>query len=186
MILLIILLLFSFDAEAYNRKDYTHWIDADKDCQNTRQEVLIEESVESVLSPLVLDKKGCIVLKGAWMDYYTKEIIYNPSKLDIDHLVPLAEVDRSGGDKWNKKKKMEYANDLTNPQTLIAVGKSANRSKGDKDPSDWMPPNKDYWCEYIRDWQIVKKKWGLKMDEKERKFIEVKNRECESQSRSND
>lgn len=182
MILLITLLFFSFNAEAYNRADYQHWIDADKDCQDTRQEVLISESLEKV----TLDQKGCKVTKGKWYDPYTNKYFFNPNDLDVDHLVPLAEVDRSGGDKWNKKKKMQYANDLTNPQTLIAVGKSANRSKGDKDPSDWMPPNKDYWCEYIRDWQIVKEKWGLKMDEKERKFIEVKNRECESQSRSND
>ena len=180
MILLITLLFFSFNAEAYNRTDYGRsWIDADKDCQNTRQEVLIEESV----SPVVLNKKGCRVIGGVWMDYYTKKMITNPSELDIDHLVPLAEVDRSGGDKWSKENKMDYANDLTNPETLIAVSASANRSKGDKDPSDWMPKNKDYWCEYIRDWQIVKNEWKLDMDEKEREFIEVKNKECESQNR---
>jgi hypothetical protein len=172
--LFIFLFLLSNTALAYNRADYKHWIDADKDCQNTRQEVLIEESI----SPLVLNKKGCKVLKGAWMDYYTKKIITNPTKLDIDHLVPLAEVDRSGGNKWSKKKKMQYANDLTNHEALIAVSSSANRSKGDKDPSDWMPPNKDYWCEYIRDWQIVKKLWALNMDEKEKRFIDIKNKEC--------
>jgi hypothetical protein len=114
--LFIFLFLLSNTALAYNRADYKHWIDADKDCQNTRQEVLIEESI----SPLVLNKKGCKVLKGAWMDYYTKKIITNPTKLDIDHLVPLAEVDRSGGNKWSKKKKMQYANDLTNHEALIA------------------------------------------------------------------
>ena len=41
----------------YSRSDYNHWIDEDKDCQDTRQEVSIIESLIKVK----LDKKGCIV-----------------------------------------------------------------------------------------------------------------------------
>lgn len=170
----IIPVILAATAFAYSRTDYKHWIDADGDCQNTRQEVLISESLEEV----TLDKKGCQVVKGKWYDPYTDKYFTNPNDLDIDHFVPLGEVDRSGGHEWSKNKKMEYANDLDDPEVLIAVDKSANRSKGDKDPSDWLPPNKKFKCDYIKTWQNVKKRWALEMDIKEKKFIDQKNGEC--------
>ncbi len=73
---------------------------------------------------------------------------------------------------------MNYANDLDDSEVLIAVDKSANRSKGDKDTSDWLPPNKKFQCEYIKTWQKVKKQWKLEMDKKEKDFISLKNKEC--------
>jgi len=152
------------DSKTYNRKEYhPRWIDADRDCQDTRQEVLIEESLE----PVVLDSKGCRVIRGAWYDPYTDQTYTNPKDLDIDHLVPLKEVHESGGSLWRIEKKRSYANDLSNPKTLIAVYKSANRSKGARDPAQWMPSNTEYWCKYVRDWIEIKTEWVLTIDRAE-------------------
>jgi hypothetical protein len=117
-------------------------------------------------------------VKGKWYDPYTNKYFTNPDDLDVDHFVPLGEVDRSGGREWGKEKKKEYANDLKDPAVLIAVDKSANRSKGDKDPSDWLPLNKKFQCKYIQTWQRIKKQWQLEMDKKEKAFIGQKNKEC--------
>lgn len=160
---------------SFTRNDYSNgWIDADKDCQDTREEVLIFESIE----PVILDKKGCKVIKGKWHDKYTGAYISDPKKLDIDHFVPLAEVDRSGGSKWTKERKLAYANDLTNQETLIAVSASQNRAKADKDPQNWMPKNKEYHCQYLKTWRKVKKTWNLQEDDAETKFIENSLKKC--------
>ena len=78
----------------YSRDLYEHWIDADRDCQNTRQEVLIAES----LIPVMLDAQGCRVASGLWFDSFTGQEFTDPSGLHIDHMVPLAEAHRSGSD----------------------------------------------------------------------------------------
>ncbi len=51
--------------------------------------------------------------------------------------MPLQNAHISGGWEWPTEKKKAYANDLTFPEHLIAVGASVNRAKGSKPPNDW-------------------------------------------------
>lgn len=153
----------------YNRKDWGNWIDEDKNGLNTRHEVLAEESL---IKPVISNNK---VISGKWFDKYTGKYFTNPSDLDIDHLVPLKNAYVSGASNWSKKKKNRYYNYLKYDNHLIAVSKSANRNKSDKSPVNWLPPNKEYQCEYVREWFKIKTAWGLTIEEG---FDEVSNRVC--------
>ena len=153
----------------YDRDDWGGWIDEDGDGLNTRHEVLAEESL---IKPIVSNNK---VVSGKWFDKYTGKYFTNPSDLDIDHLVPLKNAYISGASNWSKKKKNRYYNYLKYDNHLIAVSKSANRNKSDKSPVEWLPPNKDYQCEYVREWFKIKTAWGLTIEEG---FDEVSNRVC--------
>ena len=68
---------------------------------------------------------------------------------------------------WSRERKRAYANDLDDPDTLIAVDRRLNRQKGAKDPAEWLPPNPAYQTEYVRAWVAVKLKWGLTADRRE-------------------
>ena len=148
----------------YKRSAFKHWIDADKNGCNTRAEVLIAEAIEK---PMIGPK--CKLTGGKWLSAYDGKIITNASQLDIDHLVPLAEAWRSGAWKWTAAQRQAFANDLDNQETLIAVTLSTNRSKGDKDPSLWMPA-KDQ-CVYIQNWVSIKTKYSLTVDSLESEAI---------------
>jgi len=152
------------DCPPYDRNDYRHWIDTDGDCQNARHEVLIEESLEPVVFKT---SKGCRVISGSWNDPYSGKTFTDASKLDIDHLVPLKEAHESGGFDWDADRRRDYANDLSDPNALIAVDRGLNRQKGASDVSEWLPPNQAYQVEYAKSWVAVKRKWGLTADARE-------------------
>jgi hypothetical protein len=142
----------------YNRDDWNHWIDENGDCQNTRHEVLIEESFETVT---YTSDTYCSVSSGKWYGNYTGQYYYSASELDIDHFIPLKNAHQSGGYSWSSAKKEEFANYRLDPDNLIAVNLSANRSKGAKGPEEWKPSNTEYWCEYAYDWIRIKDYWNL-------------------------
>lgn len=141
----------------YRRADWPHWVDADRDCQDTRQEVLIAESRVTV----TLSDEGCRVVSGEWLSYYDGELLTVPSALDVDHMVPLAHAYRSGAASWSRDRKRAYANDLDAPEHLVAVTASANRQKGDRGPDEWRPPREAARCRYSGEWMLVKLRWGL-------------------------
>ena len=152
----------------YDRDLFPHWIDADRDGCDARREVLIAEAVEA---PAVGDR--CALIGGLWYSAFDGVTTEDPSVFDIDHMVPLSEAWDSGAHEWTSDQRRAFANDLDLPQALIAVSRSSNRSKSDKDPADWLPPLASYRCQYVEDWVLVKVKWQLSVDQRE--FSAIRN-----------
>jgi len=146
--------------EGYDRSLFPVWVDSDGDGCDTRAEVLIAES----RSPAQVDPFGCAVVAGDWVSTYDGSRTDDPSELDIDHVVALAEAWRSGASRWSSTRREAFANDLEDPGALVAVTAAMNQSKGDRDPASWRPPDPDAWCGYATDWITVKVRWRLTAD----------------------
>lgn len=157
----------------YDRSKFTQWVDADGDGCDTRDEVLISEAVED---PSV--RSGCDLSGGNWRSKYDGATTTDPSTFDIDHLVPLNEAWQSGAWKWNADTRRRFANDLGYKFSLIAVTASSNRSKGDREPQDWMPERPGYACTYVKQWVAVKWRWRLAVNRGEREFLRSTLRDC--------
>ena len=156
------------DIPAYDRSDWRHWIDEDGDCQDARQESLVEES----LVPVIFETdRECRVEGGQWFGAFTGAYVEDPGDLDIDHMVPLKNAHLSGAWAWNPAMKEEYANYLGDPDHLIAVSSRANRSKGARGPEEWKPTNQGYWCQYATDWAEIKQWWELTMTKVESEIV---------------
>lgn len=129
--------------------------------------MLIAEAVVTV----TLSPDGCDVIAGAWIDRYTGQRVTDPAKLDVDHIVPLANANASGGASWTRQRKRAYANDLQRVDALVAVTASVNRSKGSRSPDSWRPPNRSSWCWYATAWVTVKVTWDLAVTPAERSAL---------------
>lgn len=144
----------------YSRDKFTHWAEQGNKC-DTREVVLKRDGTD------VTQDAECRALTGRWKSLYDGATVTEAAKLDIDHMVPLAEAWRSGAAAWDAARRKAFANDLTRPQ-LLAVSASSNRSKGDQSPDLWQPTDKSSWCQYGRAWTTVKSHYGLTVTDGER------------------
>lgn len=164
----------------YSRDEFPHWSGADEfgweapdtSC-DTRDAALVRdgEGVE------VGD--GCDIESGEWIDPYAGETITDSSSVDIDHIVPLANAWRSGADEWDEPLREEFANV---PINLLSTDAGENRSKGDRGPEAWRPPDEGAWCGYSVRWISVKSEYELSVNEQEKSALEEMLATCGAES----
>ncbi|MBM7773551.1 hypothetical protein JOD54_003755 [Actinokineospora baliensis] len=144
----------------YDRKAWGEWAyDSASKC-NTREQILVRdgdgEVVDGQCKP-TCPKDFC------WTSRYDGVTTKDPSALQIDHIVPIAEANRSGARNWTAPQRAAYYND---PANLVAVTARSNQSKSDGDPGKWSP-TQGYWCDYATGYIAVKVKYKLTVDDAE-------------------
>ncbi|MEI7974182.1 MAG: HNH endonuclease family protein [Bdellovibrio sp.] len=156
--------------EPYNRRlHFGSWIQIQaKDCRNTRAWVLARSSGKPVTYRA---PRLCVVESGEWVEPYVGRMVSDASELQIDHLVPLQNAYVSGAWKWSARDRCQYANFLANPEHLVPVDVHQNMVKGDLGPEAYLPPRKEFVCDYIRRWLRVKMVWGLALSQGEAEGI---------------
>ncbi|MGH3243287.1 MAG: HNH endonuclease family protein [Spirillospora sp.] len=150
-------------SDGYDRDKFPHWINQGNNC-NTR-EVVLKRDGSSVQTG-----SDCYPTSGTWKSPYDGATWTQPSDIDIDHMVPLAEAWRSGASSWTTSRRQAFANDLASSQ-LWAVTDNVNQAKGDKDPAEWTPPLASFRCMYARSWIDVKYRYGLTVDSAEKSAL---------------
>lgn len=146
----------------YSRELFRHWIVAGSDGCDTREEVLITERISGTVV-------GCRVVGGRWRSLYDGAVTSNSSGFDVDHMVPLKEAWDSGAWRWSPGTREDFANDLGYAHSLVAVSASSNRSKSDRDPTEWLPSLGR--CAYAKYWIGVKYRWRLSVNPAEKSTL---------------
>lgn len=179
----------------YSREKFPHWdnnepehgfgpeFDQYRKC-TTREVMMLRDAAGEVsLNPQTC--KLTIGAGGGWQDAYgvmdnktgklkPYKFIVDSAGVDAEHIVPLAEAWRSGAKNLDTDTRRRIANDALN---LIASDPSANRSKGDQDPADYLPPG-SFRCGYISHYIQVKLKYGLSVDQDEQTALRTAVDDC--------
>ncbi len=112
--------------EGYSREKFPHWSDAQEYGWKLPAGTPDPESCDVRDAALIRDgrkervEQYCDVVSGRWFDPYGGQRYTNPSDIDIDHIVPLANAWRSGASKWTTAKRERFANiprDVSSPWT---------------------------------------------------------------------
>ncbi|MCG8914397.1 HNH endonuclease family protein [Actinokineospora sp. PR83] len=144
----------------YNRDDWGDWAYDPKSKCNTREQVLARDgqgvAVDSQCRP-TCPTTAC------WTSRYDGVQAKDAADLQIDHIVPIAEANRSGARGWSAEQRNAYYNDMTN---LVAVSAKSNGQKSDSDPAEWRPVDA-YSCEYATAYTTIKVKYHLTADDRE-------------------
>ena len=150
-------------AGSYNRTAaFGDWISQGGGC-DTRAVVLKAESLRRTTQ-----NSNCTIETGRWYSFYNARYYTRAydGAVQIDHVVPVENAWVSGAWRWTHATRVRFYNDLGDARTLVAVDRHDNESKGDQDPTSWMPSHGK--CRYLRSWVAVKTRWPLSVSATER------------------
>ncbi|HST64609.1 MAG TPA: HNH endonuclease family protein [Mycobacteriales bacterium] len=124
-------------------------VDVDHNGCGTRDDILRRDLEKVQL------RGRCTVIAGVLADPYTGQTVTfaksAAAKVQIDHVVPLGAAWVRGARDWTQAQRERFAND---PVNLLATTASANESKSDRGPAEWLP-RQAYRCAYAVQWVDV-------------------------------
>ncbi|WP_132991744.1 HNH endonuclease family protein [Gordonia zhaorongruii] len=154
----------------YDRDSFgTAWTDrsdargAGNGC-DTRNDILSRD-VEVSGRVAIASCPGAVAAGTMTSPYTGRPVVFERGRksaaVQIDHIVPLSYAWDMGARSWTSLRRIAFAND---PSNLVAVDGSSNQAKSDAEPARWMPPLRDFHCQYAVQFALVLHRYGLPVD----------------------
>ena len=145
------------------------WLDVDRNGCDTRNDILARDLLDETL------EGPCKVMTG-WLDnvYGGIDVAFTRGQdtstaVQVDHVVALMNAWETGAQQIPQAQREALAND---PLNLQATDASSNARKSAGDAATWLPPAKEYRCEYVARQISVKAVYGLWVTAPERSTME--------------
>lgn len=166
----------------YDRSQFGQtWDDVDRNGCDTRNDILQRDLTQVVFTNSV----PCKVQSGTLEDPYTAKTIQfvrgsdTSTAVQIDHVVALSDAWQKGAQQLSLEQRTAFAND---PRNLQATDGPTNQKKSDGDAATWLPPNKEFRCDYVARQILVKVAYHLWVTQAEHDAMERVLRDCPAAS----
>ncbi|WP_315278440.1 DUF1524 domain-containing protein [Kocuria carniphila] len=166
----------------YSREQFgVRWADTDRNGCDTRNDILRRDLTDVAVAP---GTQGCKVLSGDLTSPFTGDYVdfvsgtHTSSDVQIDHVVALSDAWQKGAQNLDADRRTQFAND---PLNLLAVDGPSNSAKGDGDAATWLPPNKEFRCEYVARQIAVKQRYELWVTDAEKRAMDRVLTQCPDQ-----
>jgi hypothetical protein len=148
--------------DGYERDKFGQkWADIDRNGCDQRNDVLRRDMVNLHTVP---GTRGCFLAKGTLSllddSYAATRVKYKRGndKVEIDHVVSLADAWGSGAHDWDVDQREEFANDFMN---LEVIDSGTDTVKSDLAANDWLPDDDDDQCALVVRQISIKKRYKL-------------------------
>jgi len=147
-------------AKPYQRAQFGQaWADVDHNGCDTRNDILRRDLAAVTFKP---GTNGCVVSTGTLRDPYSGAVLNvvrgGRVRVEIDHVVSLADAWHTGAFSWTAAQRLAFAND---PLELLAVSADLNQAKKDADAASWLPPSTGRRCTFVARQVAIKVKFQL-------------------------
>ena len=172
---------------SYDRDEWKHWSSVGPEDGeppgtnlNTRHNELRKESLTAV----TYSDSNRSVISGLWDLVYVEGTTTEPSDLDAEHVLPLANVHVracSAGIVLTESEKKVIAND---PVLVFVTDDGANQSRGAKSwaaspyGDGWFPPNANVHCDWLQIQIQLLNKYSLPVSAEEKSVAKTKLENC--------
>lgn len=85
--------------------------------------------------------------------------------MQVDHIVPMSYAWRN---RLDPARAVEFGNDLDN---LLVVEAEANQDKGDQGPSDWLPADDGFHCDYAEQFTTIVLEYQLTLPSNDKETL---------------
>jgi Excalibur calcium-binding domain/Protein of unknown function (DUF1524) len=161
------------DRVGYKRYKFGQaWADVDRNGCDQRNDVLRRDMVNLHTKP---GTNGCALARGTLSlegdSYAAKRVRFKRGngKVEIDHVVSLADAWRAGAYAWDVDQREEFANDFMN---LEALDSETNQDKNDETAAGWLPDDDDDQCALVVRQITIKHRYELSITPAEQQAMQ--------------